>query len=246
MNTSLIEHRLIYAILVACMVFASQALASDEDKTDVILLKNGSTIRGRITEKVPGDKVVIERADGQVFEVPVEKIFALTDEDHLEQRRKELELFKPKSQFRGWENVTTAGFYRGEGSTFFAVSSVSGAWLGDNLFLGLGIGWDNYPDGNMVPLFAEARIYRKWRSLRPFAFVDAGYSFGWIEDMGGAAYGGLQLTLGVGTKLFAGSKGALPVIQFGFRLQGSKENIGNGAKRSVIYEFITVMAGVAF
>lgn len=245
-NTNLIRGRLIYLIVVACMVFAGQALATEIDKADVILLKNGNIIRGRITETIPGDKVVIERADGQVFEVPTDEIFAVTDDDQLDQRRKELEIFKPKRQPLKWDNVTIAGLYYSDDNMFFSASTVNGAWFGEQLFLGLGLGWDNYPGGDMVPVFAEARLYRAWRSFRPYAFVDAGYSFGWLKDISGAHNAGLHLNLGVGTKLFAWTPGLRPLIQIGFRVQQAKRVLPTGDKESVTYKYMTAAVGFTF
>jgi len=235
----------VFLIVLMFVLNVNQVWAS-EDEPDIILLKNGGTLKGKITDTIPGDKVVIERRDGVVFEVPFKKIFAVTTEDELAQRRAELALVQPKSPITEWENVTLVGLLRGEGETFFSATTFNGAWFGDHLFVGAGIGWDNYPHGYMVPIYAGLRYQGRWRFLKPFVFADVGYALGWLDGVEGGGYGGLQIGFGYGTRLMAGTSGAVPVVQIGFRLQQAKEPGGIDGRTSVSYNFVSLMAGVAF
>jgi hypothetical protein len=72
--------RKIYMILL--MVFAlSHAAYSQQNKQDVVYLKNGSIIRGIITEQIPNVSIKIETADGSIFVLKVDEIENVAKEE---------------------------------------------------------------------------------------------------------------------------------------------------------------------
>lgn len=231
------------------VICPSKSLADQADPVvDVILLRNGATIKGTIKEIIPGKQIVIERRDGMIFEIPVEKIAALTDLDHLAERRRELKTITPQiNLITGWENVTVIGFRHGEGDTYFSFSATNGALIGKHIYLGLGVGWDNYPSGDMVPIFANVRYFFDVKPVRPFFTTEFSYSLGWLDSQSGANYGGLTLSVGLGTKLiFTAESDASPIVQIGYRLQRVKEMDRSGDRVSNTFHFMTVMVGIAF
>lgn len=66
---------IIFSIL---LILTSTTLAQDDGYQDVVYLKNGSIIRGMITEQVPGKSVKIKTADGNVFVFSFEEIDKIT------------------------------------------------------------------------------------------------------------------------------------------------------------------------
>ena len=232
-------------IIIACAQFSSaKTVAPVEDSTeynDVILLKNGGTVEGKILEIIPGDKVTIERRDGKELTIPVKKIFALTDTAGIDQRKHELELLAPEKTTMTWQNVTMIGLLQGEDNTIFQVSVTNGVLFGERTFLGLGIGYDNYPSGTVVPIVVSGKYALDWGSVYPFAFLDAGYGIGWLKGILGADYGGLTFSAGIGVRLAVGP-GAMPLMQLGYRRQELK----SAGFETRSYDFMTAKIGVVF
>ncbi len=230
-------------VLLAATCSASEETTSkpsEEDYTDVVLLNNNGTITGKILEIIPGKEVRIERIDGQEFTVPFKRIFAVTDTDNLEQRRQEFQMHKPDKSPLDWRNVTMVGFRHCSVNDRFSASTVNGVALSEHIFVGLGLGWDSYPQGNIVPVFANGRYSVQWGFVRPFAYVDAGYAFGWLWGMPGADFGGLTVGVGLGMKL-AVDDGTMPLLQLGFRSQQTK----TGRRETETLNFCTVMIGLS-
>ncbi len=67
-------------IFTVFMIFSSVFLFSQNVTRDVVHLKNGSVIKGNITEQVPGQSITIETADGNVFVLSIEDVSKITKE----------------------------------------------------------------------------------------------------------------------------------------------------------------------
>ncbi len=67
-------------IFTAFMFLSSVFLFSQNVAQDVVHLKNGSVIKGIITEQVPGQSITIETADGSVFVLSIEDVTRITKE----------------------------------------------------------------------------------------------------------------------------------------------------------------------
>ncbi len=67
-------------IFTVFMIFSSVFLFSQNVVRDVVHLKNGSVIKGIITEQVPGQSLTIETVDGSVFVLSIEDVAKITKE----------------------------------------------------------------------------------------------------------------------------------------------------------------------
>ncbi|MEA2030866.1 MAG: hypothetical protein U9N55_04635 [candidate division Zixibacteria bacterium] len=214
--------------------------------TDVILLTNGATIKGKIIETIPGKEITIERIDGQEFAVPFKRIAVVTDVDNIDKKKAKYFVDNPKKTLIvQWKNITKLGFLAGEDSRIFSISSVNGVQLGKNIFLGAGLGWENYPRGYTLPIYADFHVFTESRYFAPFMFISAGYAIGLSDVRNGGNYGGISYEAGIGTKLLFGD-GAAPTIQVGYRVQQAKGLIDGNINESDSYHFISIMAGIAF
>ena len=74
----------LYKVLVAAFLFAglfsSVNLSAQDDREDVVYLKDGSIYRGIIIEQVPGVSIKVETMGGNVFNVMIGDIIKLTKE----------------------------------------------------------------------------------------------------------------------------------------------------------------------
>lgn len=74
----------LYKVLVAAFLFAgmfcSVSLSAQDDREDVVYLKDGSIYRGVIVEQVPGVSIKVETIGGNVFNVVIGDIIKITKE----------------------------------------------------------------------------------------------------------------------------------------------------------------------
>ncbi len=228
------------ALLLGVTVLAGPPAESARE--DVVLLSNGASIRGKIIKNEPGKELQIERADGEIFTVPYDRIAAVTDEDKLDEHYQALKESEPpyKKPLK-WVNITQVGLLTGDGLDMLAVTTYNGVLLNPNVFLGAGLGWINFPGGqgdfdsgdDMVPITGDIRFFTEVGRLQPYVDISSGYSIGLGRP------GGITLGLAAGTKLKVA--GAAPLLQVGYLMQGYEE-AGNRETLS----FFSAMAGIMF
>lgn len=71
---------LLYSLL-GLFVLISTAIYSQKNYQDVVYLKNGSVIRGIITEQIPNKYIKIETVGDNIFVFQVDEIEKLTKEE---------------------------------------------------------------------------------------------------------------------------------------------------------------------
>lgn len=246
--------KLLYVFLVASLVLMVQ-LATAADMVEVVYLKNGSIIRGVIIEQIPGKSIKIETEGGNVFVYTYDEIEKITKEPRPSPYT--------SSQFSGghranaFTGLTKLGMMSGESETMFSVTSISGAMLSEDVSLGLGLTYDNYPNGSMLPIFLDMRGYMIRGRVRPVLFADAGYSLGWIKGVHGSDWGGFMLNAGLGISVgFPNSRAAF-VADVGYKLQKAKALVTNfwtdgyhyyyhEEEINQSYDFFVLQMGISF
>ncbi len=68
-----------------------------------------------------------------------------------------------------------------EGSAF-ALNVINGYRFSGQLSAGLGIGWQNYDEMDVMPIFLRLSGSLKSSGSTPYVFADTGYGWAWIED----------------------------------------------------------------
>ena len=145
-------------------------------------LKNGSIIRGIITEQVPGVNMKIQTADGSIF---------VYNYDEIEKISKDFNATQPNSRsFYKQSNplYKDAKTPRYEGGVAFALTvfplgvgfnTTHGCLISPYFYIGAGLGFSGifstYSYGLSLPVFGDARIYFMKGALKPYANIRAGY-----------------------------------------------------------------------
>ncbi len=111
-----------------------------------------------------------------------------------------------------------------EEGTSLSLSIVNGYKFSDQFRLGVGVGWDNYSQMDILPLFLRAIGTLKPEGHSPFAFLDAGYSWAWekgLPEFVDVSYtdGGWVLQSGLGY-MFDGKNWNI-TLHAGFKVQQS-------------------------
>lgn len=158
-------------ILLCCLIAASSVLFAQKNYNqmeDVVYLKNGSIIRGFITEQIPNQTVKIETPNNSVIIINFSEIDKLTKETKIRiQNRKNIEA---KTGFR---LLTQAGV---SSNGLLSLKVIEQYHYNRHFSTGLGIGLDLSSDGGGIPFILDNRYYLTKRKSTPFVFNTLGIS----------------------------------------------------------------------
>lgn len=199
---------------------------------DVVYLKNGSVIRGTITEQIPNSSLKIETADGSVLHCELDNVEKISKEP-------------AKSYFNKRNNGSASGYrsYINAGYTVSTnnmvsedhidLATVHGYHLSPFLFAGVGVGVTYFykPDSKVwfIPVFAEVRgILPTSGIVKPYIGLRIGASIGipkWDDEFCDyIRFGsGLYLTPSLGMEISRFDISASYVLQQHYNI-----NIGGG------------------
>ncbi len=202
--------------------------------SDVVFLKNGSVIRGTITEQIPNSSLKIVTSDGSVLHCELDDVEKISKEP-------------TKSNFNKRNNGSASGYrsYINAGYTVSTnnmvsedhidLATVHGYHLNPFLFAGVGVGATYFYNSNvwLLPVFAEVRgILPTSGLVKPYIGLRIGASIGlsrqtYIDEYGDYyefGYGsGLYLTPSLGLEISRFDISASYVLQQHYSI-----NIGGG------------------
>lgn len=205
--------------------------SKETEEEDVVYLKNGSILRGEITEK--NEEVIkIKILGGSlfVFKMAEVKEIVVEDKEYIENdsKRKRLEKIKKPLTYRtsGWYNVTTQGFLPGinafsEPRLGFSLHHAFGYQFNDRVAVGAGIGLDVYDlfNGQAVTnYYIDYRGYLAKKSATPYYGLAIGYGKlipSWQFDN---IQGGLYFQPAVGIRCKS-RKTSHFIIEYGLKMQ---------------------------
>jgi cytochrome c biogenesis protein CcdA len=175
---------------------------------------------------------------------------------------------QPKIKSKGYYNHSQLGFLTGSVSvppwwgigptlrmTHLSLQSTNGYRWKPWLATGLGVGLSLYPQGTLLPVFAEVRSDLLKRALTPHFYAQAGYSFAlkstsdndWRREH--RVKGGIMLDVGTGIKINTRS-GFGYTFTAGYRVQQSEEsylvNSDTRIEQLNVYQRISLQAGIMF
>jgi hypothetical protein len=248
------------AMLTVVLLMLFSIVHGEDTYEDVVYLKNGSIIHGMIIEQLIGKSIKIQTRDKNIFVYSYDEIEKITKEPVISE--KNLEQIKPQSvkqqavSSNRYYGILRIGLRSGESNTLFNGNIINGAKFGKYFSCGFGFGYDNYPNGHMLPLFLDLRGYFASKPVIPSIYLDAGYSLAWVNYESGAGWGGFMLAAGAGLHIpISGDFSVL--VNVGYKMQKAKEryyyfyNYGGNwyywdEKRTATYDFFTVDVGIAF
>lgn len=206
----------LYILCICCFCFSISA--QDVGRIDIIILNDGSTIKGTVLEDSE-ESTIIKMTSGTEISLPTNSIEKVRPgKENLTyftngKARKEIGYFgfiKTGILFPKLEN-----YYWDSGAT---LNTVHGYRFNKNLAVGLGIGIDNYEGINVIPLYAHIR-YEPWgKKVRPYISLDAGYGFPTGNDNFSTFDGGALLQPAIGLQFSARTGGGM-FIEWGQKFQ---------------------------
>ena len=218
---------------------------AQKPQDDVILLKNGWLLRGRLLPAADS-LLKIETYDKNIFVFPKSQVTETRHEPVLQN-------LNIRYKSRGFAHFTELGVLAsgnrrdgGVTTASFSIQTVNGYKFNQFFFLGVGAGVDLYAIETFVPVFGSLRgDFTRKGFLIPFYFLDAGYGFNATpEDASGNRKGGSTFAIGSGLKIMFNNNTAF-LISAGYRYQEYVKELA-GMKENAGYNRLAIRAGFSF
>lgn len=202
---------------------------------DVIFLKNGSVIRGKLLEYQLDGNTRIETVGRNVLVFPSSEVSHLSVEPLAPPKATQSQNTRFKD--RGYYNLTQIGLllrnpgadaYSQENTQAANLQMVNGYRFHRLLYAGVGVGLSFFQRGYSLPVFGELRGDILHAEVTPHYYVNAGYSFPlyngetiYWEEANAKVKGGVLVDAGVGVKIH--TTGAVAwLLTAGYRMQRSE------------------------
>jgi len=203
-------------LLVFTLLPYSDCDARQSRDRDVVILKNGSELRGEIIEMNEDSYVRIRIFDNNIISLPAGEISKITSE-----------LIADEVHYKtsGYINRTGLELIPGGGSTTPRFYMVNGYQFNEYVGTGIGIGFTPYNDPlTLMPLFVDFNLRLQKQNYSPVLFVKFGYnvSLGHDDDMDLISHtGGLLFNAGLGLQ-FNLSSGFGWFLNAGYNIDNSR------------------------
>ncbi|MCO6480827.1 MAG: hypothetical protein J5I94_29565 [Phaeodactylibacter sp.] len=207
-------------ILLTLLMSIFAIAAFGQDKIDVVYLKDGRVIKGSIIKPLDADGVQIMTTESDVYTFSADEVRRVAREEYQHDNLKN-KVFVHDGE--GFTNITTLGYGFGIGSVgdanndedYFAIHTVNGFHINRTISLGLGVGVEGYGDYELIPLYADIRVYPSLTEWAPFFYGNLGYGLGVLEKN---IDGGLMAGIGGGVQRSVNPNLAF-VASIGYRFQ---------------------------
>lgn len=181
------------SLIVTILMFLSISLSAQDGWQDVVYLKNGSKIKGMITEFVPNVSYSITTSDGSIFVCNIGDIVKITKEqvilstvppksDSLPLIPAALEYPQTEVFTKGYRGIVELGYGIKSGKYGLDVTNfnfVNGYQLSKQMFVGVGTGikYFNESEMTLIPLYADFKYSFLDQKVSPMFGFSAGFSF---------------------------------------------------------------------
>ncbi len=252
----IIKHISSLLLSLTLLILMTNDLQAQVIEEDVVYLKNGSVIRGEITERVIGDQLKIEIVGGSIFvfqESEIEKIArepkkmlgapavgdfgpATRDNPYYSpnQHRLNRKARPITTRPQGIYNLFSYGFQFAQDGWGTVVpwptlQYRTGYSFSPKINVGLGVGLDPYAAGGTFPIYLDFHgDLGQERAVMPHFFTQAGYGFtGWTNWRFQNFEGGPMGHLGMGLKVNTRNSTEW-MFNLGFKMQAAsfQEDLG--------------------
>jgi hypothetical protein len=256
-----LQIKLMMKAIIGIIILSSLSLLSlaQNSMEDVVYLKNGGIVRGKIIEYFPDQHVKIESIGGNVWVFTAAEIDRLEKEEAIGNMRNRKTV---KLHEKGYFNHTSLGLNISTNSSYYyyyepmltaSIYTINAYRFSNGMSLGLGIGPDftGYPS---FPLFIDGRYEFTKNKLTPIAIIQAGYTI--VADGSSEAdydldyVGGYLLNAKFGIKASFSDHSAL-IISLGYKRQEQyskyfNPNLNTTVKRRDEFNRFLVTLGFEF
>jgi hypothetical protein len=245
-----------YTLSIFLLAILISSTASAQKRTeDVLYLKNGSILRGKIKD-LSADTISIEILGGSVFVFPASEARGISREKKLSRYKESGYLFVVETGILTGRSPGNSLNRAGEIINSFTLQCINGHEFRPELALGIGAGIDSYHSFTTFPVYLRlsGSFPQVNKKISPMYILDGGYGFQSrlfnSNNMFSNSYGGIMLNPAAGVRMQLGNKSSF-ILNAGYRLQkGSKANFfgapGDGVREKVTFNRLSVRAGFMF
>ncbi len=167
--------------VIALILFAmfTSFLFAEKNSQDVIYLKNGSIIRGSITEQIPNKTIKIQTSDRNIFVFQMDEIEKITKETI---QSKDESTFNDMSLPIGFKRIVELGYQFGVGEFGYdrlKIGLILSYQVHPYISIGIGTGLRSYFEFEeaLIPFFADFRANLMDSKFSPYVSLGIGYNF---------------------------------------------------------------------
>ena len=238
-------------------VFLAVQLHAQTLQDDLVYLNNGTFLRGKITEQVPGKSIRILVGKKDTLLVPITDIKMMRKEDKPTESEKN---YENGVKAWGYTFMTDLSFGLGklegldrymnapESHYSVGLSVFNGVTITPYIQLGISAGLEMWNDRSFLPVYLDLRANILRDDNTPFIYVNTGYALGWQPGEVGANLGGALAGLGIGAKFRIVNRRVMSV-SLGYHFQQTHEwQISNAVKSTATRDshFVLFRMGLAF
>lgn len=156
------------------LLFSIVSIQAQSQSAETVYLKNGSVIKGKVIEMVPGKQIKVKTADGSLFVYTMEEVDRVTKEEGNNNIFKAVQPYEyDVTRFRG---IVEFGYIAGD----FAAPEFSlslGYQANPYFFIGAGFGVQYFTDISKaaLPIFMDMRGCFFLGKASPFLSLKMGY-----------------------------------------------------------------------
>jgi len=147
-------------------------IKAQSNKTDIVILKDGSIIRGHIIEYFVNQNVRIVTRENKIYNFSAMEIYKV--KPFIEEA--------PSFPQKGYFNNTSFGVLIGEANynsslVNFSFNTINGYQINPNIQAGIGLGMDVIYQRLLFPVFVDVRYYFKKSEFSPYISAYIGKSY---------------------------------------------------------------------
>lgn len=242
----------LFSLFALAFTLLNESAQAQRRREDVLYLKNGSILRGKILE-MDADTIMIEIVGRNIFVFPRSEARGITQEKRTIAYKESGYMFVLETGLLTGRTPRNNNFGPNQSITSFTLHCVNGYELRPEFALGIGVGVDGYQNASVVPLYLRATgsVFKLTEQISPLYIVDVGYGFySHIFNGSNGGNGGLMVNPALGLRIRLGSSSSF-IMNAGYRIQKLQTNSffgspGDGIQEKFTYKRMSVRAGFMF
>ena len=257
MKTIVLFVKLVFLLVLVCSLSVSSFA---QKHIDVIKLKNGNVLKGKIVRQVPGKFVELKTTDKNFWKFDMEDIAEIRFES--KRKPKFVSDTIPEINKGGYFDVrmgVLAGNNNNQNDAPFSLLGSANFFFTKRISVGVGAGYEAFEEAQL-PVFGELKCHGKIKGLHTYVFCQSGYSFSLDDRENGNYYyyvgdksdteGGWLINPGVGF-VFGNRLSPRFSLNIGYRFQEIKHKWYNQNRDDTEYlkeEFnrLSIHLGIIF
>lgn len=239
--------------LTVILLLILQGVQSQTIQEDVVYMKNGTFLRGRVVEVIPGEKIKLVLNQSDTLRIPLSEIKKMEKEDVPPMDTEKIKLWH--YTFIGEVNYAT-GLVEGlnrylqlpEDQYSVMLSVFNGVTISPYFQMGIGTALEVWKKRGFLPVYGDFRLNFLKTASSPFLYINTGYAPGWRTGWSGYGYGGAMAGIGVGCKIkIARNMKQILTFAIGYRFQQIRQPLVTSEIKSTIdSHLLSFKAGVMF